>query len=41
MVIAHVGGVRVEEFLPAVAGAGGVLLVVRAWLRLQLRRRER
>jgi hypothetical protein len=39
MLIAHVGGVPVEELLPAVAGPGGVLLVVRGWLMLHLRRR--
>jgi hypothetical protein len=27
-----------EEFLPALAGAGSGLLVVRAWLTLRLRR---
>jgi hypothetical protein len=38
--MAHVGGVPVEELLPTVAGAGGTLLVVRAWLTLRLRRRQ-
>ena len=38
--IAHVGGVPVEEILPALAGAGAGLLVVRAWLTLRLRRRR-
>jgi hypothetical protein len=38
-VIAHVGGVPVEEMLPALAGAGTGLLVARAWLMLRLRRR--
>ena len=37
--IAHVGGVPVEEFLPALAGAGTGLLVARGWLMLRLRRR--
>jgi hypothetical protein len=39
-VIAHVGGVPVEEMLPALAGAGTGLLVARAWLMLRLRRRR-
>jgi hypothetical protein len=39
-VIAHVGGVPVEEVLPALAGTGTGLLVVRAWLVLRLRRRR-
>jgi hypothetical protein len=38
MVIAHVAGVPVEEFLPSAAGAGAGLLVARAWLALHLRR---
>jgi hypothetical protein len=41
-VIAHVGGVSVEEFLPTLAGTGTGLLVARGWLLLRLRRgRER
>jgi hypothetical protein len=40
MVIAHVGGVPVEELLPTLAGTGTGLLVVRAWLMLRLRRRR-
>jgi hypothetical protein len=40
MVIAHVAGVPVEELLPTAAGAGGTLLIVRAWLMLRLRRRR-
>ena len=36
--IAHVGGLPVEEAPPALAGTGTGLLVVRAWLRLRLRR---
>ena len=35
---AHVGGVPVEELLPAVAGPGGMLLLGRAWLSVHLRR---
>jgi hypothetical protein len=40
IVIAHVAGVPVEELLPAVAGTGTVLLAVRGWLALHLRRRQ-
>jgi hypothetical protein len=40
MLIAHVGGVPVEELLPTLAGTGGALLLVRAWLALHLRRRR-
>jgi hypothetical protein len=39
-VIAHVGGVPVEEMLPALAGTSTGLLVMRAWLMLRLRRRR-
>lgn len=38
--IAHVGGVPLEEALPAVTGAGAALLVARAWLTVHLRRRR-
>jgi hypothetical protein len=38
---AHVGGVPVEELLPALTGAGAALMLARAWLTLQLRRRRR
>ncbi|MCW2984707.1 MAG: hypothetical protein JWR63_2277 [Conexibacter sp.] len=38
--IAHVGGVPVEEMLPALAGTGTGLLVARGWLMLRLRRRR-
>jgi hypothetical protein len=38
-VIAHVGGVPVEELMPALAGTGTALLVARTWLTLRLRRR--
>ena len=37
--IAHVGGVPVEETLPALAGTGTALLIARAWVALRLRRR--
>jgi hypothetical protein len=39
-VIAHVGGVPVEEFVPSAAGAGAGLLLARVWLMLHLRRRR-
>ena len=39
--IAHVGGVPVEEALPTLAGTGTALLVARAWLMLRVRRRRR
>ena len=39
IVIAHVGGVPVEEMIPALAGTGTALLVARAWLMLRVRRR--
>jgi hypothetical protein len=37
-VIAHVGGVPVEEIVPSAAGAGAGLLLARAWMMLHLRR---
>jgi hypothetical protein len=37
-VIAHVAGVPLEEILPSLAGAGGGLLLARAWLSVHLRR---
>jgi hypothetical protein len=40
IVLAHVGGVPVEEILPTLAGTGTGLLVGRAWLMLRLRRRR-
>jgi hypothetical protein len=39
-VIAHVGGVPLEEILPTLAGASTGLLVVRARVMLRLRRRR-
>jgi hypothetical protein len=39
-VLAHVGGVPVEELIPTLAGAGGMLLLARGWLELHLRRRR-
>ena len=38
--LAHIGGVPLEELLPALAGPAGGLLAARAWLALHLRRRE-
>jgi hypothetical protein len=39
-VIAHVGGVPLEEILLSVTGAGAGLLLARAWLMMHLRRRR-
>jgi hypothetical protein len=39
-VIAHVGGIPVEELIPMAAGAGTALLVARTWLSVRLRRRR-
>jgi hypothetical protein len=39
-VIAHVGGLPLEELAPAIAGAGGSLLLARTWLVVRLRRRR-
>ncbi len=36
--IAHVGVLPVEEFLPARRGAGAALLLARGWVALRLRR---
>ena len=38
--LAHVGGMPVEELLPALASTGGSLLAARAWLSLHLRRHD-
>jgi hypothetical protein len=38
-VIAHVGGLPLEELLPTATGAGAALLMGRAWIMLRLRRR--
>ena len=38
--IAHVGGVPLEELLPSAAGAGTALLMARAWMAVHLRRRR-
>jgi hypothetical protein len=39
IVPAHIGGVPVEEIIPAAAGAGGALALARAWVAMTLRRR--
>jgi hypothetical protein len=41
IVIAHVAGVPVEELIPTVAGAGGILLLARSWVSPRLRRHRR
>jgi hypothetical protein len=38
--LAHVGGIPLEEFLPALVGSGASLLAARAWLNLHLRRHQ-
>jgi len=38
--MAHVGGVPLEETLPALGGASAALLAARGWLALHLRRRR-
>jgi hypothetical protein len=37
-VIAHVGGVPLEEILPSLSGAGAGLLLARTWIMRRLRR---
>ena len=39
-VIAHVGGVPLEELVPALAGTSTALLVARGWLAVHVRRRR-
>ena len=41
IVSAHIGGVPVEEMIPAAAGAGGALCLARAWVWMHLRRAAR
>ena len=36
--LGHVGGMPVEELLPALASTGSSLLAARAWLSLRMRR---
>src|SRR4029077_15989024 len=38
-VIAPIAGVPIEEMLPVAGGAGGSLLMARAWIALRFRRR--
>jgi hypothetical protein len=38
--LAHVGGIPVEELVPLAGGAGG-LLALRLWLRMRIRERIR
>jgi hypothetical protein len=38
--LAHVGGVPVEELVPTLAGTGTGLLIARGWLMLRFRRRQ-
>jgi hypothetical protein len=40
-VIAHVGGMPLEELLPSAPFAGAGLLVVRAWIMVHLRRQRK
>jgi len=40
VILAHVGGVPVEEMLPTLAGAGAALLIIRARLALRVQRRR-
>jgi hypothetical protein len=37
--IAHVGGVPIEELVPSLNGAGAALLLARAWVVSHVRRR--
>ncbi len=39
--IAHVGGVPLEEMLPLISGAGATLSLARGWLMLRPRRRRK
>jgi hypothetical protein len=39
-VIAHLGGVPLEEVLPSFTGVGAGLLLARGWIMLRLRRRR-
>jgi hypothetical protein len=41
VITAHVGGVPLEELLPALSGAGGGLLLARGWIMLRVERRRR
>jgi hypothetical protein len=39
--LGHIGGMPVEELVPALAGGGASLLAARAWLSLHLKRHPR
>ncbi len=39
--IAHIGGLPLEEALPSLASAGAGLVLVRTWLHVRLRRGQR
>ena len=39
--LAHVGGIPLEELLPALGGIGASLVAARVWLSVHLRRRGR
>ena len=38
--IAHIGGIPLEELLPSVPAAGAGLLMARAWVTVRVRRRR-
>ena len=40
MIVAHIGGVPLEEVLPSAGGAATMLLVARGWIMLRLRRHK-
>jgi len=40
-VVAHVGGVPLEELLPSLGGVGASLLLARGWLTMHLRRERK
>jgi hypothetical protein len=39
-VIAHIGGMPLEELLPSVPATGAGLLMARAWVKMRVRRRR-
>jgi hypothetical protein len=41
VILAHVGGVPVEELIPTAAGAGTALVLARTWVSLRWRARRR
>jgi hypothetical protein len=41
ILLGHVAGVPVEETLPMLGGAGGMMLLARAWLWMHLKRLSR